>query len=111
MRIAAARCMVRGARKGDVMSAIGFVGLGLMGEGFARRLIETGHGVIGFDIDTGKVGAAATWGIQAAASAAEVAQACDIVLICVINTVAVEDVTLGERGIVSTDIAGKVIVD
>ena len=32
-------------------------------------------------------------------------------LICVINTAAVEDATLGPRGIASVDIAGKVIVD
>jgi len=90
---------------------IGFVGLGLMGEGFTRRLIEKGHAVLGFDIDPGKTRAAAAWGVKAAASAAEVAQACDIMLICVINTAAVEDVTLGAHGIASVDIAGKVIVD
>jgi 3-hydroxyisobutyrate dehydrogenase len=93
------------------MHSIGFVGLGLMGEGFTRRLIEKGHAVLGFDIDAGKVQAAASWGVEPAASAAEVAKACDIVLICVINTAAVEDATLGACGIGSADIAGKVIVD
>jgi 3-hydroxyisobutyrate dehydrogenase-like beta-hydroxyacid dehydrogenase len=93
------------------MSSVGFVGLGLMGEGFTRRLIEKGHAVTGFDIDPEKTRAAAAWGVQEAASAADVAQACDIVLICVINTAAVEDATLGSRGITSVDIAGKVIVD
>jgi len=109
--MAAAHTMVRGARWGDAMSAIGFVGLGLMGEGFTRRLIEMGHRIIGFDIDAAKVQAAAGWGAHAAASAAEVARACDIVLICVINTAAVEDATLGPRGIASADIAGKIVVD
>src|SRR3954447_21259549 len=93
------------------MSAVGFIGLGLMGEGFTRRLIETRHRVIGFDIDPEKTRAAAAWGVKPAASAADVAQACDVVLICVINTAAVEDATLGARGIGSVDIAGKVIVD
>ena len=41
------------------MSAVGFIGLGLMGEGFTRRLIETRHRVIGFDIDPEKTRAAA----------------------------------------------------
>ena len=90
---------------------IGFVGLGLMGEGFTRRLIEKGHAVTGFDIDPEKTRAAAGWGVTPAASAAEVAQASDIVLICVINTAAVEDATLEPRGIASVNIAGKVIVD
>jgi len=93
------------------MSTVGFIGLGLMGEGFTRRLIEKGHAVVGFDIDESKTRAAAAWGVQATASAAEAAQACDIVLVCVINTAAVEDVTLGARGVASVDIAGKVIVD
>ena len=93
------------------MGAVGFVGLGLMGEGFTRRLIEKGHAVTGFDIDPEKTRAAAAWGVKPAASAAEVAQASDIVLICVINTAAVEDATLGARGIASVNIAGKVIVD
>ena len=93
------------------MSTVGFVGLGLMGEGFTRRLIERGHTVIGFDIDPEKTRAAAGWGVQPATSAAQVAQACEVVLICVINTAAVEDATLGPRGIASGDIAGKVIVD
>jgi len=90
---------------------IGFVGLGLMGEGFTRRLIEKGHAVTGFDLDAEKTRAAAAWGVKPADSAAQVAQACDIVLICVINTAAVEDVTLGPHGIAGVDIAGKIIVD
>ena len=44
---------------------IGFVGLGLMGEGFTRRLIEKGHAVTGFDIDPEKTRAAAALGRQA----------------------------------------------
>src|SRR5256885_16501371 len=92
------------------MSAVGFIGLGLMGEGFTRRLIETRHRVIGFDIDPEKTRAAAAWGVKPAASAAEGAQACDIVLICVINTAAVEDATPGPTGGASVEIAGKAIV-
>jgi 3-hydroxyisobutyrate dehydrogenase-like beta-hydroxyacid dehydrogenase len=93
------------------MTAIGFVGLGLMGEGFTRRLIEKGHTVTGFDIDSEKTRAAPAWGVKPAACAAEVAQACDVVLICVLNTAAVEDATLGPRGIASVQVGGKVIVD
>ena len=90
---------------------IGFVGLGLMGQGFTRRLIEKGHAVTGFDIDPDKTRAAAAWGVKPAESAAQVAQGSDIVLISVINTAAVEDVTLGPRGVAGVDISSKVIVD
>ncbi len=92
------------------MSEIGFVGLGLMGAGFVKRLIATGHAVTGYDPDRARMAEAVRLGARAAASAADVAKAADIILVCVINTAAVEDVTLGPRGVMS-DIAGKVVVD
>src|SRR5215210_6017206 len=91
---------------------IGFIGLGLMGTGFTKRLIATGHDVIGYDPDSAQMAEAVTRGVQSAASAAEVAKAADIILICVINTAAVEDATLASRGIAAaSDIAGKTVVD
>ena len=91
---------------------IGFVGLGLMGAGFTKRLIATGHAVTGYDPDPARMDEAAKAGVRIAASAADVAQACDIVLVCVINTAAVEDVANGPRGVTAAaDIAGKVVVD
>jgi 3-hydroxyisobutyrate dehydrogenase-like beta-hydroxyacid dehydrogenase len=93
-------------------ATLGFVGLGLMGQGFTHRLAEKGHRVIGYDIDAGKVKAAAAWGVTPAKSAAEVAQAADIILVCVINTAAVEDVALGPRGLIAAaKPAGKIMVD
>ena len=90
------------------MTQIGFVGLGLMGAGFTRRLIATGHAVTGYDPDRARMAEAAKLGTDAAASAAEVAQAADIILVCVINTAAVEDATLGAQGIAAGNIAGKI---
>lgn len=92
--------------------SIGFIGLGLMGEGFTRRLIEKGYRVVGFDIDAARTKAAAGWGVTVAQNAADVARQSDIILTCVINTAAVEDTTLGASGIAQTpDIKGKIIVD
>jgi 3-hydroxyisobutyrate dehydrogenase len=91
---------------------IGFVGLGLMGTGFTRRLIATGSTVVGYDPDAARMDEARTNGVKTVASAAEVAKQCDIVLVCVINTAAVEDVTTGPRGVIAAgDIAGKIVVD
>ena len=93
-------------------TSVGFVGLGLMGQGFTQRLREKGYRVIGYDADAGKTRAAAAWGVTPAGSAAEVADAADIVLVCVINTAAVEDVTLGARGVsTAAKPAGKICVD
>jgi len=94
------------------VSTVGFVGLGLMGEGFTRRLVEKGHRVVGFDIDAAKVKAASAWGVTPAASAAEVAEAAGIVIVCVINTAAVEDATTGPRGFTAAGhLNGKTCID
>lgn len=92
--------------------SIGFIGLGLMGEGFTRRLIEKGYRVVGFDIDAARTKAAAGWGVTVAESAADVARQSDVILICVINTAAVEAATLGADGIAQApDLKGKIVVD
>src|SRR5688572_12978796 len=96
---------------GAMSERIGFIGLGLMGTGFTKRLIATGHDVTGYDPDPARMDEAVKRGVQAASSAAEVAKAADIVLICVINTAALEDATLGPRGVAASEIAGKVVVD
>lgn len=91
---------------------IGFIGLGLMGQGFTRRLVEKGHKVVGFDIDREKTKSAAGWGVMPAASAAEIAQQSDMILTCVINTAAVEDAALGAAGVgAASDLKGKIFVD
>ncbi|MCW5690879.1 MAG: NAD(P)-dependent oxidoreductase [Pseudolabrys sp.] len=91
---------------------IGFIGLGLMGEGFTRRLVEKGYRVIGYDIDAKRTAAAAGWGVISAKNAADVAAQSDIILCCVINTAAVEDAALGVSGVVNTPKpAGKIFID
>jgi 3-hydroxyisobutyrate dehydrogenase len=93
-------------------TVVGCIGLGLMGEGIARRLIETGHTVAGYDIAPARMAAAAKWGVQTCTSPAEVARSADIMLMSVTTSAAVEAVVLGERGIASAGrLDGKVLVD
>jgi 3-hydroxyisobutyrate dehydrogenase-like beta-hydroxyacid dehydrogenase len=94
------------------MTKIGFIGLGLMGTGFTKRLVATGHHVIGWDIDPEKRAAATEWGVDLAGSASEVATRADIVAVCVTTTRAVEDVVAGPSGLLSSEgIAGTIVVD
>jgi 3-hydroxyisobutyrate dehydrogenase len=95
---------------------VGFIGLGLMGQGFTRRLVEKGYRVVGFDVDAAKTAAASGWGVTPARSPAEVAQACDVILVSVIDPAsvksAVEDVALGPDGIIAAGRGeGKIFVD
>ncbi len=93
------------------LPAIGFIGLGLMGQGFTRRLVETGFRVTGYDIVADKVMAATAHGVNGAASPAAVATASDIVLICVTSTDAVQEAVFGTGGIVEAPGKGKILVD
>lgn len=91
---------------------VGFIGLGLMGTGFTRRLLATGHRVIGYDIVAEKLAAAADYGVEKGASPAAVADAADVVLACVTTTAAVADIVEGADGLLSAgNVRGKVFVD
>ena len=91
---------------------VGFIGLGLMGTGFTRRLIATGHHVIGYDVSAERLAAAAEYGVEKGTSPAQVADAADVVLACVTTTAAVADVVEGPQGLLAAgNVRGKVFVD
>ncbi len=91
---------------------IGFVGLGMMGEGATRRLVERGHAVVGYDVSAERCRAAEGWGVRVAGSAAEVLAAADVTLVCVVSTAAVVDVCTGPKGFLTVaDAKGKIVVD
>jgi 3-hydroxyisobutyrate dehydrogenase len=91
---------------------VGFIGLGLMGTGFTRRLIDQHLQIVGYDIDAAKLSLAAEWGVKGAESPSEVARQCDIICICVTTSKAMADVVAGDDGIVSAGgLDGKVVVD
>jgi len=84
---------------------VGVIGIGLMGEVLARRLIAAGFSVVGFDIDPAKTARLAEFGARAAASIADVARAANPIVLAVFNTDQVEEVvekqilaTLGKPG-------------
>lgn len=90
---------------------IAFIGLGLMGAGFTRRLKATGYDVHGVDVLEDRVRAAEGWGVVTAASPAAAAHECDVVAICVTTPKAMEAVATGEGGLTSGAITGKVVID
>ena len=86
------------------MSApVAIIGLGLMGEVYAQRLIDAKIPVIGFDIDPARRARLVEISGRAASSIAELAKPARCIIIAVFNTEQVEDVvekhllpTLGE---------------
>jgi 3-hydroxyisobutyrate dehydrogenase-like beta-hydroxyacid dehydrogenase len=71
---------------------VGVIGIGLMGEVFARRLISAGFSVVGFDIDPARTARLGEFGARPAASIAEVARAANPIVLAVFNTDQVEQV-------------------
>ena len=91
--------------------AIGFIGLGLMGQAFTRRLAACGHQVTGYDIVPEKLEAAARHGVRPAASAADVTRASDMVHVCVMTRDDLERAVFGDHGVAEAASAGKILID
>ncbi len=73
-------------------SPVAIVGLGLMGEVDAKRLIDAGFLVTGFDIDAGRRARLAEIGGKPVESTAELAKPSRCIIVAVFNTDQVEDV-------------------
>ena len=71
---------------------VGIVGLGLMGEVYAQRLIQAGIPVTGIDIDPARTRRLADIGGRPAPSIADLAKSARCIILAVFNTDQVEDV-------------------
>ncbi len=90
---------------------IGFIGLGLMGTAFTRRLVECGFEVAGFDIDQSRIESVAKNGVRPADSPSALTEATDIVMLCVTSTDSVETAVFGENGVCVSAKSDKVLID
>ena len=70
---------------------VGLIGVGLMGEVYAQRLIAVGFGIVGFDVDAARAKRLVQIGGRAG-SPAEIARQCDPIVIAVFSTDQVENV-------------------
>jgi 3-hydroxyisobutyrate dehydrogenase-like beta-hydroxyacid dehydrogenase len=88
------RAILRSRRWIEAMAGnnpVGLVGIGLMGEVYARRLLAAGFSVTGFDVDAAKMDRLAQIGGRAGSLAA-IARDCDPIIVAVFNTDQVEEV-------------------
>ena len=84
------------------------VGLGNMGGRMARRLVSAGYDVRGFDADPARAQAA---GVTPAASLAELAAGCDVILLSLPDSTVIEAVMRGDGGLLASVSDGQIIVD
>ncbi len=93
------------------MGNVGFVGLGVMGSRAAKRLLDAGHTVTGYN----RTKAKAQWLLDAGMKWAEtpraVAAAAEITFSMVTNTQALQAVAGGPDGIIAGLSAGKIYID
>jgi 3-hydroxyisobutyrate dehydrogenase-like beta-hydroxyacid dehydrogenase len=90
----------------SLRTPVGVIGVGLMGEVYARRLLAAGFTVIGFDVDPAKNARLENFGAQAG-TLADIAQKCEPIVVAVFNTEQVEDVV--ERALIPAA-AGKIVL-
>src|SRR5215472_10752472 len=93
------------------MARLGFIGLGNMGGGIVKRLLDTGHGVTGYNRTRPKAHMLLDAGMQWAETPRAVAEATDITFSMVTNSAALRDVFNGHDGILAGLGPGKIYVD
>lgn len=83
------------------MTTLGFVGLGAMGGRMARRLLDAGYTVHGYNRTASKAADLVRAGLRLAASPREVAERAAAVFTMVTDDAALEAVTRGPQGLVA----------
>ncbi len=90
---------------------VGFIGLGIMGQGMARNLLKAGFPLRVWNRTHTKTDQLVAEGATAVSSPADVAAHCDIILTCVSDTPDVEAVLLHENGVIFGAQPGSLVID
>lgn len=92
--------------------AIGFIGLGLMGSAMVNRLIDLGFPLtVMANRSRANVEAAVERGATEVAAAREIAEAADIVMLCMDTSASVESRMFGDDGVIAGLSAGNTVID
>jgi 3-hydroxyisobutyrate dehydrogenase-like beta-hydroxyacid dehydrogenase len=89
---------------------VGLVGIGLLGQAFAHRLIDARFSVLGFDINASKRAALEQMGGHAAPEIADLARRAAPILIAVFDTAQVEEVVEAHLLPALGDGSGKIVM-
>ena len=90
---------------------LGFIGMGLMGSRMTTRLLAAGFEVWVWNRSPDKCLPLVAQGAKLAASLATIAQQCDIIMLCLSDTPAVESVLFGEKTLENHVKNGQLIID
>ena len=95
----------------DIATAVGFIGLGRMGQGIAQNLLRGGTDLIVYDVAPSAADGLVAGGARRAASVAEVARQASVIFTSLPGPVQVEEVVLGADGILVNMSKGLVLFD
>jgi len=90
---------------------VGFVGLGAMGGGIARRIMDAGHTVVGWNRTRDKAADLLAAGMGWADTPRQVAERCDVVFTMLTNTAAIQANAHGADGLIAGLRPGAVWAD
>jgi len=90
------------------MAGLGFIGLGAMGSRMARRLLDAGHPVVGYNRTAAKAAPLVAKGMTLAATPRGLAEVSDVVFSMVSNTQALEAIAHGADGVLAGIRAGTI---
>ena len=93
------------------MAKLGFIGLGIMGKPMVGHLLDAGHTVHVYDLNSEPVQELAAKGVVACSNSKEVAQKSDVTFIMVPDTPDVEAVLFGKDGVAEGVKSGSTVVD
>ncbi len=90
---------------------IGWIGLGKMGNPMSRNLLKAGYSLSVYDIQEGAVKKLAERGATVAESAVAVARGAKVTISMIPDDKALEDVALGENGVLAGAAPGSIYID
>lgn len=90
---------------------LGFIGLGIMGGAMAKNLLDAGFEVAVWNRSPEKMSGLVEAGAKGGSSPMDVGASCDILLTCVTNDQALEDVLLGEQGALKAESTPSLVID
>jgi 3-hydroxyisobutyrate dehydrogenase len=90
---------------------IGFIGLGVMGKGMAANVLKEGHDLSVFDVVKENVDEFVAKGAKSATSPSHLASMCEVVFTSLPNSAIVEQVVLGDKGVLEGAGEGMIYVD
>ncbi len=95
----------------DQRERVGFIGLGIMGRGMARNILKAGFPLRVWNRTASRMDELAAEGAGPASSPGDLAFHSDIIITCVSDTADVEQVLLGEGGVIHGARPGSLVID